>query len=167
MIIASSIDKDAWKEVVNDFLHQELTFGGELARVPHPASQSSKKTWESLRVTYSFFSGQGAAAGKYFCCYLSHSMAHPYPVQEFAPPALLARSVGMQPSLSAVTPRTPNFTSMQPVLNILPEKLSKWAETVAMMISSPFTPSAEMNGALVALGDQLMGNNWIEAAHVW
>jgi hypothetical protein len=34
MIIASSIDKDAWKEVVNDFLHQELTFSDEQARVP-------------------------------------------------------------------------------------------------------------------------------------
>jgi hypothetical protein len=73
----------------------------------------------------------------------------------------------LQPSLSAVTPLSPNFTSLQPVLNISPEKLSKWAETVAMMTSSPFTSSPEMNGALVALGDQLMANNWIEAAHVW
>src|SRR5258708_28727786 len=99
------------------------------------------------------------------------AIAHIYPVQEFASPTLLTRSAGMlqplAPSLSAVTPRTPKFTSMQPVLNLLPEKLSNWAETVAMMTSSPFTPSPEMNGALVALGDQLMANNWTEAAHVW
>ena len=56
---------------------------------------------------------------------------------------------------------------MQPVLHIPPEKLSKWAETVAMMISSPFTPSPEMNNAFLALGDQLMANDWIEAAHAW
>ena len=56
---------------------------------------------------------------------------------------------------------------MHPALNIPPGKLSKWAETVAMMVSSPFTPSPEMNGALVALGDQLMANNLIEAAHAW
>jgi len=73
----------------------------------------------------------------------------------------------LAPSLSAVTPRTPNFTSMQPILNVLPEKLANWAETVAMMTSSPFTPSPEMNSALIALGDQLMANNWTEAAHVW
>jgi hypothetical protein len=98
-------------------------------------------------------------------------IAHIYPVQEFAPRTLLPRSVGvlqpLAPSLSAVTPRTPNFATMQPVLNIPPEKLSKWAETVAMMISAPFTPSPEVNGALVTLGDQLMANDWIEAAHVW
>lgn len=64
MIIASSIDKDAWKEVVNDFLHQELTFSDEQARVLATLSPASKKTWENLRVTYSFFSGQGAAAGE-------------------------------------------------------------------------------------------------------
>lgn len=65
MIIASSIDQDAWKEVVHDFLHQELTFGDESS---HAALSSSfKKTWENLRVTYSFFSGQGAAAGKSNC----------------------------------------------------------------------------------------------------
>jgi hypothetical protein len=65
MVIASSIDKDAWKEVVNDFLHQELTYGDEQARGSHPSlPPPSKKTWENLRVTYSFFSGQGAAAGK-------------------------------------------------------------------------------------------------------
>jgi hypothetical protein len=56
---------------------------------------------------------------------------------------------------------------MQPALNIPSENLSKWAGTVAMMISSPFTPSAETHGVLVALGDQLMANNWIEAAHAW
>ena len=67
MIIASSIDKDAWREVVNDFLHQELTFGDEQGSGPHPTvSLSSRKTFESLRVAYSLFSGQGAAAGEFY-----------------------------------------------------------------------------------------------------
>ncbi len=92
-----------------------------------------------------------------------------FAVQELAPPVLLQRPAGILPSLpvSAMTPRTPNFAVLQPPLNIPPENLAKWAETVAMMISSPFTPTSETSGALVALGDQLMANDWTEAAHVW
>lgn len=58
MVIASSIDKDAWKEVVNDFLKNEL-------RPKNLASGIDKSTdgRECLRVAYSLFSGQGAAAG--------------------------------------------------------------------------------------------------------
>lgn len=171
MIIASSIDKDAWREVVNDFLRQELTFGDAQGSGPHPTfSPATRKTFESLRVAYSLFSGQGAAAGEFYCHFLFPATTHTYAVQEFVPPSL-PRSAGLllplAPSVPAVTPRTPNFASIHSALNIPPEKLSKWAETVAMMISSPFTPSPEMNGALVALGDQLMANNLIEAAHAW
>ena len=67
MVIASSIDKESWQEVVNDFLKAELgakdsqTHGFPLAS-PH----ASKHSWETLRVAYSLFSGQGATAGK--CC---------------------------------------------------------------------------------------------------
>jgi COPII coat assembly protein SEC16 len=58
MIIASSIDKEAWKEVVNDFLKNEL-------RPKDLASGNDKPPngRECLRVAYSLFSGQGAAAG--------------------------------------------------------------------------------------------------------
>jgi hypothetical protein len=61
MVIASSIDKEAWKEVVNDFLKNEL-------RPKNLASSTDKPTngRECLRVAYSLFSGQGAAAGTVF-----------------------------------------------------------------------------------------------------
>ena len=58
MIIASSIDKEAWKDVINEFLKNEL-------RPKNLVSGTDKLTngRECLRVAYSLFSGQGAAAG--------------------------------------------------------------------------------------------------------
>lgn len=67
MVIASSIDKEAWKEVVNEFLRTELGVKEDPTRrnnvVPNgPAPLSNGR--EGLKVAYSLFSGQGAAAGK-------------------------------------------------------------------------------------------------------
>jgi hypothetical protein len=57
MVIASSIDKEAWKEVVNDFLKNELS------PKDLPSTDKLANGRECLRVAYSLFSGQGAAAG--------------------------------------------------------------------------------------------------------
>lgn len=68
MIIASSIDKEAWKEVAHDFLRTELGTREDIS--PNPAKNnalavaSQPHSRESLRVAYSLFSGSGAAAGK-------------------------------------------------------------------------------------------------------
>ncbi|KAG1753477.1 Sec23-binding domain of Sec16-domain-containing protein [Suillus lakei] len=67
MVIASSIDKEAWKDVVNEFLKGELGVhdaqrtafvGRGKEQVPPP---SNGREW--LRVVYSLFSGQGPTAG--------------------------------------------------------------------------------------------------------
>jgi len=65
MIIASSIDKESWKEVVNDFLRTELGSKEDAARSGSTLNgiHHSQSNRESLRVAYSLFSGQGAAAG--------------------------------------------------------------------------------------------------------
>lgn len=55
MIIASGIDKEAWQEVVNEFLKTELG--------TQPPSMGPSNGRESLRVVYSLLSGQGAKAG--------------------------------------------------------------------------------------------------------
>ncbi|KAF9482773.1 hypothetical protein BDN70DRAFT_800853 [Pholiota conissans] len=155
MVVASSIDKESWKDVVHDFLRSELAAKAESditlgvnGKLPH----SSKGNRESLRVAYSLFSGQGSAA-----------------IEELAPLTLLQRGLGGHfhpPTMPAMTPRTPNFNAMQTSnLLLLPvDSLTAWAETVAMMISSPLTPEA--SSALTALGDQLIANDWVEAAHV-
>jgi hypothetical protein len=68
MVIASSIDKDTWKEVVNEFIKAEL---GVKVDMKHPATDGRASPItngrESLRVAYSMFSGQGAASS---LCYL-------------------------------------------------------------------------------------------------
>lgn len=68
MIIASSIDKEAWKEVVSEFLKVEL---GVHDAVQHATASRSKNPSqcqtngrEWLRVVYSLFSGQGPTASK-------------------------------------------------------------------------------------------------------
>ena len=69
MIIANSVDKEAWKEVVNEFLkaelgvHQTLQHANLHVNGKGAMSQSTNgREW--LRVTYSVFSGQGPAAGR-------------------------------------------------------------------------------------------------------
>lgn len=66
MVIASSIDKESWKDVVNEFVRSELaskapadakTFGKTLETKPVVTGK------ESLRVAYSLFAGHGSAAG--------------------------------------------------------------------------------------------------------
>ncbi|PPQ93302.1 hypothetical protein CVT25_014431 [Psilocybe cyanescens] len=151
MIIASSIDKESWKEVVNDFLRTELGSKEEASRgtsINGGPIQPHKSNRDSLRMAYSLYSGQGAAA-----------------VQELVPINLLQRTTGrlqvQTPIAPSITPRTPNFPSLQRSVPV--EALSNWAETTAMIISSPLTP--ETSGALTALGDQLLSHNWVEAAH--
>lgn len=70
MIIASSIDKEAWKEVINEFLRSELGPTSDSSRLPafprnSEAASMSMNGREWLRVAYSLFSGQGPAAGEY------------------------------------------------------------------------------------------------------
>jgi hypothetical protein len=64
MIIASSIDKDAWKEVTNEFIRSELNSQGIV-----DATGSGRRDTitpgtgrEPLKVAYSLYSGQGAAS---------------------------------------------------------------------------------------------------------
>lgn len=173
MVIASSIDKDSWKEVVNDFLRTELGIKDDVGLSPSTTFNGDpvsgrRGNWESLRVAYSLFSGQGAASGRSNICQEYRIDPQFSSVQELVPPnSLLQRAVGgLQPLAgSIVTPRTPNFSLPQAPVPIPPESLSKWADTVAMMISSPL-PS-ETSVALTAFGDQLLANNWIQAAHAW
>ena len=74
MVIASSIDKDSWKEVVNDFIRAELGIKDDVGLSPSTTVSGDsvagrKGNWESLRVAYSLFSGQGAASGRFIICH--------------------------------------------------------------------------------------------------
>ncbi|TCD71886.1 hypothetical protein EIP91_000018 [Steccherinum ochraceum] len=148
MVIASSVDREAWRDVVKEFVHAELA---STATGSSEALASAVKGREALRVAYSLFAGEGAAS-----------------VQQLAPQKLLIDNVsGLQvPPIphGSVTPLSPNFAQNAPSAVISPEILSKWVETAAMIVSNPMT--TETSSALTALGDQLLANHWIEAAHV-
>ena len=57
LLIASSIDKECWKEVVTEWIRAEL------ATDPAHAQGESVPSREPLRVAYSLFGGNGAASG--------------------------------------------------------------------------------------------------------
>jgi len=61
MVIASSIDKEAWKEVVNEFIRSELNTQG-VTDSAGPDATTSGAGREPLKVAYSLYSGQGAAS---------------------------------------------------------------------------------------------------------
>lgn len=65
MIIASSIDRDSWKETVNEFLRTELGAKDNRSKgtTSVPGVQSPTNGREGLRVAYSLYSGQGSASG--------------------------------------------------------------------------------------------------------
>ena len=88
-------------------------------------------------------------------------------VQELVPQTTLGRGVAKLQTIppAHLTPRTPNFQPPAPPANIPSETLMKWTEIVAMMISSTIT--TDTSSALTALGDQLLANQYVEAAHVW
>ncbi|KAJ7774593.1 Sec23-binding domain of Sec16-domain-containing protein [Mycena maculata] len=148
MIIASSIDRDSWKETVNEFLRTELGAKGATSVPGGDASQSLVNGREGLRVAYSLYSGQGSAS-----------------VQELVPQNLLTRAMArlQVPAVSHMTPMTPNFAAPAVANNIPPQSLARWADTAAMMLSSTMT--ADTSAALTALGDQLLSHQWVEAAH--
>ncbi|QRV85774.1 COPII coat assembly protein Sec-16 [Ceratobasidium sp. AG-Ba] len=150
MLISSSLDKEAWKEVVNEFIRSELGVRTDQKKpAPFGCDPSVANGREPLRVAYSLFAGQGAAA-----------------MQELLPPKNLAKTGAdslMPPTMPMVhaTPISPNFP--QPVLtsNVPAPVLLQWQEIAATILSNQADSTA-----LTALGDYLLANKWTEAAHV-
>ncbi|KAI0273647.1 Sec23-binding domain of Sec16-domain-containing protein [Gloeopeniophorella convolvens] len=150
MVIASSVDKDAWKEVVNEFIRSDLnsqdTADTTSSGHRDPASLGIGR--EPLKVAYSLYSGQGAAS-----------------VQALVPPTSLIKAgeTLQAVALPHVTPKSPNFPSPATSVPVPSDVLAKWPETAAMLIPGPSV--AECSAALQALGDCLLANSWTEAAH--
>jgi hypothetical protein len=85
-------------------------------------------------------------------------------VQALVPPISLTK-IGdklQAPALPHITPISPNFSSPGP---IPADVLDKWPETAAMLIPGPSV--SECSAALLALGDSLLANHSVEAAHAW
>lgn len=86
-------------------------------------------------------------------------------MKELVPPNLLSRANGLAAPTMHATPLTPNFMLPGHTNKLSPESLSSWADTVAMILTT--TPGTDTLATLTALGDQLLTNDWVAAAHVW
>ncbi|KIO26250.1 hypothetical protein M407DRAFT_24465 [Tulasnella calospora MUT 4182] len=147
MLIASSLDQDAWKETVGEFVRTELGVD------PTRASSEPANGREALRVAYSLFAGHGASA-----------------VNELLPPKPLARTTNLNHSLiippSPLPPLTPAAVATGsytvPHGPAPTESLAKWQEAAATIASNV---SNGDTAALTALGDLLSANKWANAAH--
>lgn len=67
MVIASSIDKESWKEVVSEFIHTELANPGVTTALPVRGTLKPTMAggYEGLKVAYSLYAGHGAASSEF------------------------------------------------------------------------------------------------------
>lgn len=91
------------------------------------------------------------------------------PVKQFLPPQTLDPSA--LSTFSRISPAIPPVTSAgfnwndTSLTSDLPDPiLDQWQETTAMIVANRTSGDS---AALTALGDTLMSNGWIDAAHVW
>jgi hypothetical protein len=69
------------------------------------------------------------------------------------------------PTLSHVPPVSANVSAQATTVPIPVDALKKWPDTAAMLIPGPSV--AECSAALLALGDCLLANDFVEPAHAW
>ncbi|CAG8464514.1 870_t:CDS:2, partial [Racocetra fulgida] len=145
LIIASCVNKDQWKEVVNGFIKHEL--GSQ----PNDTSQSNGR--ESLRVLYSLFAGHG------------QNSAQPATATTFPPISLATNIAQLNPSSSVQYNPVPINTLYSSATCDAPiESLKKWRETLAIILSNR---SPGDNQAMSALGDMLKEFGWITLDSLW
>ncbi|KAL5533326.1 hypothetical protein ACEPAF_5102 [Sanghuangporus sanghuang] len=145
MVISSSIDKEAFKEVVTEFVRTELG-----VKTESRSDGSVTNGLESLRLAYSLYSGQSSSA-----------VQHLLPIKSLQ----AGPSLTLQPPspMNLMTPLSPNFPSPSQATGVSPEILSQWPEHAVMLFSGQM--GAESSSALTTLGDYLISNDWVEAAH--
>lgn len=90
-------------------------------------------------------------------------------VKQFLPPQTLAPSAlsnfsRLSPAIPPVTPAGFNFHDTSLTSELPDAVLDQWQETTAMIVANRTSGDS---AALTALGDTLMSNGWIDAAHVW
>ncbi|KAF9191283.1 vesicle coat component [Haplosporangium sp. Z 11] len=142
LVISSCVNKELWKEAVNGFVNQELTAGG---------GDLQANGREALRVLYALFSGQTQSA-----------------VNELIPLNLRAPVQGQQDD---VTVPDNQFVSAESLALMTPVEapkipnasLDQWRDTLVMILSN--RTSGDQT-AISSLGDMLIKEGWVEAAHI-
>ncbi|KAG0027752.1 vesicle coat component [Podila clonocystis] len=143
LVISSCVNKELWKEAVNGFVNQELMDGsGDL--------QANGR--EALRVLYALFSGQTQTAVSELIPLNLRKAPEPHP--ESSQGAVEDQFVTAE-SLSMMKPIE------EPAVPAA--SLGQWRDTLVMILSNR---TADDQTAISALGDMLMKEGWVEAAHI-
>ncbi|KZV90262.1 hypothetical protein EXIGLDRAFT_750750 [Exidia glandulosa HHB12029] len=142
LLLAKDLDKDSWKEAVQEFIRAELM-------TPTEGAESNGR--ESLRIMYSLISGSGASS-----------------VHELVPPKALGQPRVPEPAAALavtpmhITPMTANFTQPTIPTNVPNDILGRWQDIAATVVSNHVLGDSS---GLTALGDTLLSHKWVEAAH--
>lgn len=145
LLISSSVDKEAWKEVVHEFIKSELAFSQTTSNGTNPL-EPNQGSRESLRIAYGLFAGDGPAALKLL-----------------VPPSTFGvAGVQTHSRLSSSITAASLDGTVSDAMSIPQQTWDRWKDLLASTIANqPFGDSS----ATTALGDYLLANNWVEAAH--
>ncbi|KAG0295878.1 vesicle coat component, partial [Dissophora globulifera] len=142
LVISSCVNKELWKEAVNGFVNQELTAGG---------GEMHANGRESLRVMYALFSGQTQEAVKEL---IPTHLRAPVPILQTdsqTPEDQFVSAESLSMMKPAEEPRVPG------------ESLEQWRDTLVTILSN--RTSGDQT-AVSSLGDLLLKEGWVEAAHI-
>ncbi|ORZ09434.1 Sec23-binding domain of Sec16-domain-containing protein [Lobosporangium transversale] len=142
LVISSSVNKELWKEAVNGFVNQELMAGG---------GEQQANGREAMRVLYALFSGQTQSA-----------INEIIPMGLRNPPEDTQNGSQVQEE-QFVTAESLSFVKPIEEPKIPGTSLGQWRDTLAMILSNR---TAGDQSAICSLGDLLMKEGWVEAAHI-
>ncbi|CAH7666401.1 Sec23-binding domain of Sec16-domain-containing protein [Phakopsora pachyrhizi] len=170
LVIANSLGGDTWRDTVREFVRFELSDSESNFPEAQVNPNQSCSGRESLRVLYNLFAGAGAGALEEFLP-PSHSIAPPAapfalnPESYGLPPAAAMNLQGMTLSASRVNSPapTPQLQSRKLPTNVPDYVLKQWQPTVALTVANRVAGSTPF---LVGLGDLLLNNGRVYAAHV-
>ncbi|KAF9985353.1 vesicle coat component [Mortierella antarctica] len=146
LVISSCVNKELWKEAVNGFVNQELTSGG---------GDVQANGREALRVLYALFSGQTQTA---ITELIPLNLRTPAEVaQDDAPIGDDQFVTGA--SLSLMKPAEEHTEGSK----VPSTSLGQWRDTLVMILSN--RTSGDQT-AISSLGDLLLKEGWVEAAHI-
>jgi hypothetical protein len=164
LLIATSLHKETWKEVVAEFIKTDLGSGKDKA---------------ALQIAYGLFAGLGASAGR--SCFISWYIAdgmtveNVFPVKTSASPvstngqpsAGLPVPLAMGPISRAPSPAVPSFPDVPALARtVSSEHLQNWQDMLSVIVFNKSTNIVD-TAALVSLGDALLINGKVEAADIW
>ncbi|KAG8840277.1 Protein transport protein Sec16A [Serendipita sp. 411] len=143
LLIARGLDEESWTEAAHEFIKIELSSQGVGYDPQQPFSSDGR---ESLRVAYGLFAGDGPSALKLLV-----------PPARFGVNSLQSHS-RVSSSHASISPDAPTTEATS-----VPEET--WAQWRKLLAATIANQSPNNTAATTALGDYLLANNWVEAAH--